>query len=212
MSLVTPDSSQADPVNRQGKSISASSRAESKWFNLELVFQDGWDTNTPFLEPGPIPPRTASASSIQIGVLSRNADVSKKRRADGTTVNTKAWRSAGAPVFMKVNTIWEQRDMTFPFCDSRGGGFAANIQFTWNPGFTFAGAKGMCTGNWDAAELRRVGRVNTDWVVYWVRNRLLANLRDGTSRDPESTSALEGSGKAGQVSQIVHVCRQPQPI
>ncbi|GJD00384.1 hypothetical protein ColKHC_09209 [Colletotrichum higginsianum] len=40
-------------------------------------------------------------------------------------------------------------------------------------------AKADCTVKWDRSELSRVGKINTDWVVYWVRSKLLHGLKYG---------------------------------
>ncbi|KAL0942945.1 uncharacterized protein CTRU02_200831 [Colletotrichum truncatum] len=80
----------------------------------ELVLQDNWNTNKPFYKPELVPPLTAQHDTILIGLLDIDAEISRKRKADNTPGATKSWRAAGAAVFIKVNTIREQEDITFP--------------------------------------------------------------------------------------------------
>ncbi|KAJ0168373.1 hypothetical protein CTA2_6743 [Colletotrichum tanaceti] len=176
----------------------------------EEVFSNNWNSTKTFFEPGPVAPRTAAESTVMIGTLDEDAAVSKKRKADGTMVegDSKPWRSAGAAVFIKVNTIWEQSDLTFPFCDARGGNFATNIKFTWTQGMDSSQAKADCTMKWDRSELSRVGKINTDWVVYWVRSKLLHGLKYGLNGrlalgDGQPNPVAEGGQRTMDINRAV---------
>lgn len=167
-----------------------------------MVFSNKWTTNSPIPKPGSIVERKAVDSTVKIGVLNEDAQTSKKRKADGTMVGVPAWRARGADVFIKVNVKWQRLDLTFPLCDSRGSTFATDIDFTPIPGSSLPQQKGYCTSRWDRAEPRRLGRVNTDFVVYWTRNALLFSLKNKLngrmSRNADLPGAQNPAAIAGQ--------------
>ncbi|KAF6820075.1 hypothetical protein CPLU01_12849, partial [Colletotrichum plurivorum] len=129
--------------------------------------------------PGPVDDRAAACSIIKVGTLDRDAEAPNKRKANGDMSPPPPHRCRGADVFIKVNINWTVEDLTFPLCDVRGRSFASDIAFTKSPGLTWGQAKGDCTSKWDRAELRRLGRHNTSWLVYWTRQRLLSGLKSG---------------------------------
>lgn len=165
--------------NRLGSLNTLEEKKEARDTLWDLVFGNNWDTNCPIPTPSVLGERAAVDSTIMVGTLDQDAETSNKRKASGEMSPPPPHRCRGAEVFIKVNVNWAVEDLTFPLCDARGRNFAADVAFTKSPGLTWGRAKGDCTGNWDRAELRRLGRYNTSWLVYWTRQRLLFGLAHG---------------------------------
>ncbi|KAF6814107.1 hypothetical protein CMUS01_12711 [Colletotrichum musicola] len=119
----------------------------------DLVFRE-WHTDKPIKKPRVAPSRTADESTLQIGVLTKDAAVSsQKRKAGQESMAVPAHRRAGAAVYIKVKPNSQMELLDFPLCDSRGANFATDIEFSRLPGTTAGNSYGDCTKYYDQAEL-----------------------------------------------------------
>ncbi|KAF9879203.1 hypothetical protein CkaCkLH20_03436 [Colletotrichum karsti] len=105
--------------------------------------------------------RTADESTVLIGTLLRDAEVSRKRSANGDVRPVAQHRRQGAPVYLKININWQLENIVFMLCDCKGANFGPHIDFEMREGYHLGLAKGLCTANWDASERRRIGAQNT---------------------------------------------------
>ncbi|KAF6786608.1 hypothetical protein CSOJ01_15377 [Colletotrichum sojae] len=146
----------------------------------DLVF-GGWDTNTTISQAANARPRSATVGMVKFGTLTRDAPPSKKRKPGEAEPTVPEHRRAGAPVYKKIQPDFRGRNLWFPLCDENGTMFGTkfdhNIEYDKLPGITTGSTHGKCSQDWDAAERERIGRANTEWVVFCLRTRLCDSIK-----------------------------------
>ncbi|KAF5495406.1 hypothetical protein CGCF413_v009018 [Colletotrichum fructicola] len=192
----------------------ASSWIEAREKLWVSVFK-GWTSNDEVPVPDKIPDREFSHTAIQIGVLAEDAPApgtsssksGNKKTATGEPPTpfphkVKPCRKAGAPVFLKVNRRWTD-EIIYPKVDSKGSSFPNNVGIIHPPGFHLPTWKGRLMLAHDDAEMTRIGRINLQQVVFWVRHRVRYSLVNNL-RGRESCLAGDDGGKENQPHTAAH--------
>lgn len=113
----------------------------------DLAFSGNWDSNSPIPAPKKARERTADESTVLIGTLLRDAEVSRKRSANGDARPVAQHRRQDAEVYLKINIKWQLENIVFMLCDSKGANFGPHIDFEMREGYHLGLAKGLCTAN-----------------------------------------------------------------
>ncbi|KXH26602.1 hypothetical protein CSIM01_02903 [Colletotrichum simmondsii] len=146
----------------------------------DLVFTS-WDTSRVVFPPAPAPKRQAAQTTMYVGTLAEDASMSAANNArakKGHEVSeVPVWRQRGAAIFIRVNLNWEGNKLTFPFVDVKGAAFQSSIRYDLAENMTIDYAKEVLIGQWDRAELGRLGNANTSLMVHWCQNALLKDVR-----------------------------------
>ncbi|KAF4773198.1 hypothetical protein HER10_EVM0006252 [Colletotrichum scovillei] len=137
----------------------------------ELAFTN-WDTNTPVPQPARAVARKTKDSIVKIGVLTEDAKPSKKIHGDSTSI------AVSDPRPRRPHSRGDD-SLKFKACDARGSYFPFGTRYEQTLGYPIFTTKEDCIASWDRDELRRLGRANTQLMIYWTRNALLLSLKNG---------------------------------
>ncbi|KAH0425852.1 hypothetical protein CcaCcLH18_10721 [Colletotrichum camelliae] len=172
-------------VNRLGDALGDEDSFETAREELFASVFDCWDSNGKTREPARTRERAFEDTAVLIGYLAQDAPLpaSRKRTMDGSPAPSPSpskpnlKRVAGAPVCIKVVIDFPIHQLTFPMVDGNGAVFPASIVIRpVSDDVDLPTLRSDCTLKWDGAELKRVGRANMAWAVFWVRNRLRRSL------------------------------------
>lgn len=141
-----------------------------------LVFHH-WNSNDKTLAPAKTPrTREYSRVKVLVGHLIYDTPPATAREE----------RQAGAGVYIRPEIIADSHTVEFPTFDLRGFRLPDSTDILYTPDYLsdVNRARNECVMNMDEAELRRQGRLNTRWVVYYLRHRLrLSLIKQHNGRD-----------------------------
>ncbi|KAF3809569.1 hypothetical protein GCG54_00012855 [Colletotrichum gloeosporioides] len=133
-----------------------------------LVFHN-WNSNDETLPPAQTPRRrTYSRVKVPVGHLIYDTPPTPVREE----------RRAGARVYTRPDFNVNSDTVEFPMFDSKSGRLPSDTDIRYDPDYLcdINRVHNQCVMDMDAAELRRQGRLNTRWVVYYLRHRLRLSL------------------------------------
>ncbi|KAI8204500.1 hypothetical protein KHU50_002848 [Colletotrichum sp. SAR 10_65] len=134
-----------------------------------LVFHN-WNSNDETPEPGQILRRRSySRVKVLVGHLIYDTPPPTPVREE---------RRAGARVYTRPAINVNSNTVEFPMFDSKGGRLPPDTDILYTPDYLcdINRVRNQCVMDMDEAELRRQGRRNTGWVVYYLRHRLRLSL------------------------------------
>ncbi|KAF4912194.1 hypothetical protein CGCVW01_v011187 [Colletotrichum viniferum] len=170
--------------NRSKQDLKPRYRLNSAYVELEqarqlvwaLVFHN-WNSNDKTPAPAKTPrTREYSRVKVLVGYLIYDTPPGTAREE----------RQAGAGVYIRPEIIADSHTVEFPTFDLRGFRLPDSTDILYTPDYLsdVNRARSQCVMNMDKAELKRQGRLNTRWVVYYLRHRLrLSLIKQHNGRD-----------------------------